>query len=245
MPNDRLVAVNESVLRHPTPIGLHLQDRPTEPGRSQAPRQGAEPASWRLDPPRLGTPQGQIPSREHPLCWVQTADLQFHLNNTIVVIMIPSLITLPGSPWSVLPPGIHEASLDDVATAFATNAWRRELFDGLVDASGRLRVAGCQTIYLDGSYVSGKPMPGDFDGCWDPSGINPSRLDPVFLEFANGREAQKTAFKGEFFPSSMMCADIGQTFLDFFQLDRFTGVHKGIISIRLSVDPLLLRKAQP
>lgn len=159
--------------------------------------------------------------------------------------MIPALVPLMGSPWPVLPPGIHQAGLDEVATAFATDTWRRELFDGLVDASGRLQGAGCLTVYLDGSYVSGKPKPGDFDACWDPSGVDPSRLDPVFLQFANGREAQKAAFKGEFFPSSMMCVDVGQAFVEFFQQDRFTGKQKGIISISLSADPLLSRKVQP
>ena len=156
--------------------------------------------------------------------------------------MIPQLIPLEGAPWTVLPPGVHHASLDDVEAAFATNAWRRDLFDGLVHAAGRLRSAGCPTIYVDGSYVTGKPRPRDFDVCWDPVGVDHSKLDPVFLDFKNSRAAQKAAFKGEFFPSSMMCADVSQTFLEFFQLDRFTGKKKGIISISLSPDPLLLRK---
>lgn len=158
--------------------------------------------------------------------------------------MIPTLSTLPGSPWTVLPPGVHTASLEDVATAFATNAWRRGLFGGLVLASGKLRLAGCPTIYVDGSYVTGKPMPGDFDACWDPTGVDPAKLDPVFLDFANSRAAQKAAFKGEFFPSSMMCVDVGKSFVDFFQQDRFTGKQKGIISIPLSADPLLVGKVQ-
>ena len=85
----------------------------------------------------------------------------------------------------------------------------------------------------------------DFDACWDPSGVDPGRLDPVFLQFANGREAQKAAFKGEFFPSSMMSVDVGQVFVDFFQQDRFTGKPKGIISIPLSANLLLSRKVQP
>ncbi|MEF2074432.1 DUF6932 family protein [Consotaella aegiceratis] len=165
--------------------------------------------------------------------------------NDIVVSMIPALVSLPGSPWAVLPPGVHAASLEDVAAIFATNAWRRGLFDGLVLASRRLRFAGCPRVYLDGSYVTGKPRPGDFDACWDPTGIDPTKLDPVFLEFANSRAAQKAVFKGEFFPSSMMCRDVGKTFIDFFQLDRFTGKQKGVISISLSADPLLLGKMQP
>ena len=159
--------------------------------------------------------------------------------------MIPALVSLPGSPWAVLPPGAHVASLGDVAHAFATNTWRRELFAGLVLACGRLRLAGCPEIHLDGSYVTGKPRPGDFDACWDPTGVDPTNLDPVFLDFSNGRAAQKAAFKGEFFPSSMLCVDVGQTFVDFFQMDRFTGKQKGIISIPLSADPLLSRKVQP
>lgn len=165
--------------------------------------------------------------------------------NTIVVMMIPALVLLPGSPWPVLPPGIHAAGLADVSAAFATNAWRRSLYDGLVDACGRLHRAGCPTVYLDGSYVSGKPKPGDYDACWDPSGVDPAKLDPVFLNFQNGRAAQKAAFKGEFFPSSMMCADVGKAFVEFFQRDRFTGIQKGIIAIPLTADPLLSGKVQP
>lgn len=157
---------------------------------------------------------------------------------------MPKLVPLKGSPWTVLPPGIHQAGLDDVEAAFATNAWRRDLFDGLVDAAERLRSAQCPTIYLDGSYVTGKPKPEDFDACWDPTGVDENKLDPIFLDFTNGRAAQKAAFRGEFFPSSVMSADISETFLEFFQLDRFTGKKKGIISIALLNDPVLLREVQ-
>jgi hypothetical protein len=100
-------------------------------------------------------------------------------------------------------------------------------------------------IYLDGSYVTGKPHPGDFDACWDTTGVDRNKLDSVFLDFKNGRANQKTAFKGEFFPSAMNCADIGETFLEFFQIERFTGNKKGIVSISLLADPFLLSKVQP
>jgi len=159
--------------------------------------------------------------------------------------MIPALVTLTGSPWTVLPPGIHQARLVEVEIAFATTSWRRDLYSGLVKALGQLQSAGCLTIYLDGSYVTGKPRPGDFDACWDPTGVDGKKLDPVFLDFKNGRAAQKAIFKGEFFPSSMMCTDVGQAFVDFFQVDRFTGKRKGIISISLLADPVLSRKVEP
>jgi hypothetical protein len=144
-----------------------------------------------------------------------------------------------------LPPGVHEAGLIEVEAAFATTPWRRVLYAGLLKALEQLRSAGCLTIYLDGSYVTGKPRPGDFDACWDPNGVDGKKLDPVFLDFKNGRAAQKATFRGEFFPSSMMCADVGKAFIDFFQLDRFTGKRKGIISISLSTDPVLSRKVEP
>jgi len=128
---------------------------------------------------------------------------------------------------------------------FATNFRRRELFAGLVVASEYLRYAGCSTVFLDGSYVTGKPQPADFDACWDPVGVDFNKLNPVFYEFENGRAAQKQAFKGEFFPSSMLCTDVGQDFVEFFQLDRFTGNRKGIVSISIQADPALLRMMQP
>jgi hypothetical protein len=156
--------------------------------------------------------------------------------------MIPSLISLPGSPWAVLPAGVHPANIAEVKAMFATNPWRRRLLGGLLDGLGRLRNAGCGTAFLGGSYVTGKPRPADYDACWDPSGVDPGKLDPIFLAFGNGRAAQKAALKGEFFPSSMLCTNVGQTFIEFLQRDRFTGFRKGIVSISLVADPALLQR---
>jgi len=67
--------------------------------------------------------------------------------------------------------------------------------------------------------------PGDFDGCWDQTGVDFDALDPVLLDFDGHREAQKARFGGEFFIAT---AD----FIDFFQHDR-DGRPKGIIRIDL------------
>lgn len=156
--------------------------------------------------------------------------------------MIPDLIEVDGTPWAVLPPGVHNATLNEIAARYAYNMWRREMFDGLVDAAGRLQSAGCPRIYLDGSYVTAKPWPADYDACWDSAGVDQEKMDPLFFEFANGRAAQKFAFKGEFFPSSSTSSQDGPTFLQFFQFDRFTGSQKGILSVELSNDPTLTRR---
>lgn len=159
--------------------------------------------------------------------------------------MIPKLVPIPGSPWDVLPPGIHPATLAEIESAFAYNPWRRTLLGGLIDASVSLAEAGCRVVLLDGSYVSSKAVPGDYDACWEPQGIDFGKLDPVFGEFDHGRASQKAKFKGEFFPSTMVAADIGRAFAEFFQIDRFTGKRKGILSISIDMDEAVVRRIKP
>ena len=98
--------------------------------------------------------------------------------------------------------------------------------------------AGCGCLYLDGSYVTAKPLPGDYDACWEPAGVEEGLLDPVFLDFDDERAAQKAKYQGEFFPSSALVGGVGSTFLEFFQLERFSGLKKGIVQIELVGDPM-------
>jgi len=158
--------------------------------------------------------------------------------------MVPVLITLPGSPWDVLPPGIHSATFAEVERTYAYNPRRRKLFTGLIEAAKHLSEVGCQKLLLDGSYVTAKPVPGDFDACWLPDGVNFTQLDPVFSDFDNDRANQKARFCGEFFPSTLIEADSGGHFAEFFQTDRFTGKRKGILAIALTTDDMLLRRVK-
>jgi len=87
-------------------------------------------------------------------------------------------------------------------------------------------------LYVDGSFVTDKPIPQDFDACWNPQGVALSKLDPILKVFAAGRVAQKAKFGGELFPSTAVVHPSGTTILDFFQRDR-DGVAKGIIEIDL------------
>lgn len=166
-------------------------------------------------------------------------------DNNIVVGMLPAHCELEGSPWPVLPAGIHLATLSEVEMRFATNAGRRSQFRGFVAALLSLRIAGCTRVFLDGSFVTAKPRPGDFDACWDPTGVDPAFLDPVLLIFDNSRAAQKAKYRGEFFPSTTPADALGTIFVEFFQVDRFTGLLKGIVEIDLTIDPMLLRPVTP
>ncbi len=106
------------------------------------------------------------------------------------------------------------------------------LFTGLKASIEALQRAGCKTVYIDGSFVTGKPEPGDYDACWDPVGVNAKKLDPVLLDFSDSRKNQKDKFEGELFPSSAF-ANGRRTFVEYFQKDRHTGKQKGIVRVRL------------
>ena len=147
-------------------------------------------------------------------------------------VMIPEFVTTPGADFPVLPPGVHFAALSEVETRFAITDHRRWLFEGIAEVASALKKAGCAAMYLDGSYVTAKPHPKDFDGCWDPTGVEAKKLDPVLLDFSNGRAAQKRRFRGEMFISSQMNGLDG-TFFDFLQTEKQTGQRKGIVGIRL------------
>ena len=159
--------------------------------------------------------------------------------------MIPTLIDIVGAPWPVLPEGIHISDFASISACFATSHWRRDLFDGLLEVSRNLSNAGCRRLYLNGSFVTGKPKPADYDACWEPDGVNPDLLDPTLLNFDNQRALQKSKYKGEFFPTSTSASRSRVTFVDFFQIEKFTGLKKGIILVEFSDDPMMRVEASP
>jgi hypothetical protein len=145
--------------------------------------------------------------------------------------MIPDFIFIPGAVWPLLPPGIHDSTLTDVFDRYAINPTRTRFFDKMKLALQNLFSSGSPQIFLDGSYVTGKPIPGDYEICWDVTNVDPRLLDPVFLEFGNKRQSQLQKYQGEFFPASFIEGNSGKPFLDFFQTDKQTGQRKGIVRL--------------
>ena len=90
-------------------------------------------------------------------------------------------------------------------------------------------------ILLDGSFVTSKLLPNDYDAVWEPYGVDPDLLDPVLLDFSNGRAAMKAKYGVELFVASFRAQE-RILFRDFFQFDR-NGVVKGIIEIDLGIKP--------
>lgn len=139
----------------------------------------------------------------------------------------------PFDSSGLLPAGVHHADWAEVAERFGTNEHRRWLLAGLLRALEVLRLAGCTLVYLDGSFVSAKELPGDYDLCWGTAGVDPASLDPVLLIFNDGRRAMKAKYLGDLFPAEVPEGLSGRRFVDFFQIDKDTGGPKGIVLIDL------------
>lgn len=132
-----------------------------------------------------------------------------------------------------LPPGIHNATWTEIVTRYATSVRRRELLDGLLDALRSLKIAGCRTAHLDGSFVTSEMRPGDFDACWEPGDVDLTRLDAKLQDFSDRRAAQKARYGGELFPAEWSAQTDGTTYLDYFQRDH-EGQAKGVLAIDLA-----------
>ena len=142
--------------------------------------------------------------------------------------MIPPFDPVTGR----LPPGEHEALWDEVVERFGWNERRRRLIDGLADALMSLAEVGCRRVWLNGSFVTTKDEPGDFDACWDQTDVDLDSIDPVLLDLSDARRSQKDRFGGELFPNVTELGT-GLMFADFFQNDREIG-RKGIVVIDLT-----------
>jgi hypothetical protein len=99
---------------------------------------------------------------------------------------------IPPFPSSgLLPRGIHLAEWAEVERIFGSNAYRKRLLEELLAGLKALHRAGCTLAYIDGSFVTAKAEPGDFDVCYESSSMDFSLLDPVLKDFSNRRAAQK------------------------------------------------------
>lgn len=136
-----------------------------------------------------------------------------------------------------LPPGVHSASWEEVAERFGGTARRDALLQGLLRAAVNLRAAGARVIWLDGSFVTDKEEPDDWDGVWDPSNADLAKVDPVLIDpadLAAGRYRQKAKYGGELLVGTETATRM--PFQVFFQQDK-NGDPKGIVRLDLRTLP--------
>ena len=138
-----------------------------------------------------------------------------------------------------LPPGDHCATLDEIDKRFGFTPRRRWLLKGVRTAVQAFWAAGNAEIYIDGSFCTEKPDPGDVDGYWvEPDPEVYERIQPywidfnlVFLPAVKQRKWRMWAEYGvEFFIHPLMLAGPGLYFPAFFRTDR-NGRPRGVIRI--------------
>lgn len=131
--------------------------------------------------------------------------------------------------------GIHIMEFEAFEKVFGTNEHRKKLITGLKLGISHLKACGCKRVFVDGSFVTTKELPGDFDSCWDEDGVDVLKLITDYktiVDFREERKYQKQLYYGEFFPMSQN-GDPYNTFLEFFQKDRDSN-KKGIVQINLT-----------
>jgi hypothetical protein len=83
-----------------------------------------------------------------------------------------------------LPPGNHQATLEQIRMRLGFTPRRQWLLKGLRAAVEAFWAAGIQEIYIDGSFCTEKPDPGDIDGYWvEPDVGVYDRIDPYWVDF--------------------------------------------------------------
>lgn len=132
--------------------------------------------------------------------------------------------------------GVYPMTIEEFEKQFGYNSHRKKLIEGLKLGIDDLKKCGCSIIFIDGSFVSTKEIPGDFDACWDVTGVDLKKIKEKFevlLDFSNERKKQKDKYLGEFFPAQAGAKLNPYTiYFHFFQKDKEDNP-KGIVQINL------------
>ena len=138
-----------------------------------------------------------------------------------------------------LPPGDHQATLEEIRKRFGFTPRRRWLLKGLHAAVKAFWNAGIEEIYIDGSFCTEKPDPGDVDGYWvEPNLEVYDRVDPYWIDFTpifvptagKWRWRMWSDYGVEFFIHPAMQATADEGFPVFLRHDR-AGRPRGVIRV--------------
>ena len=132
-----------------------------------------------------------------------------------------------------LPPGEHLVSWTEFTTRYGYNARRAAILENIRAWLAHIQVAGCRTAWIDGSFVCEKAIPGDYDACWDVTGVDRSLIDPRLVGMTDlDFQATKAAYGGDIRPDLASPPASIQYYIKFFQRDR-QNRSKGIIRLNL------------
>ena len=142
-----------------------------------------------------------------------------------------------------LPPGEpYEAAWGEIVERLTWTKQRQFLLERLLVVLVELRAYGCRWFYLDGSFVSDKDEPGDWDGCWEMEGVNAvllNEINPALYGDRLWRSRFREQYHGDIFRVRAGGYRSDQkSMLLYFQQDR-NGNPKGILKIDLETVPWL------
>ena len=96
-----------------------------------------------------------------------------------------------------------------------------------------LRSVNCKSHFVNGSFVTIKEKPNDYDACWNVVGVKFEQIDPILLHADEaGKQAMQRKYGGDIRPDQFSPTELDGTYLEFFQLDR-DGSAKGIVELSL------------
>ena len=137
-----------------------------------------------------------------------------------------------------LPPGIHDATLEEVEIALTWNMRRREIMKGLRHVVDQLMDAGTVDIWVDGSFVTDKQRPSDVDVVYDPPDLA-LLSEPGIFNFARRAELKKYRMVDLWPHPSPQPRQFGGGTVpirEWWQSD-INGVKKGIVRLQMEVAP--------
>ncbi len=126
-----------------------------------------------------------------------------------------------------LPKGIHISDIGEIHERLGFNEHRLHLLKGLAKAILDLKDLGFKRIYLNGSFVTNKETPKDYDLCWEET------IEVDFELFAykypilaglEGQEEQLKIYLGDIYPQP--------TVFNLYQKNK-NGNPKGIICLNI------------
>jgi hypothetical protein len=129
--------------------------------------------------------------------------------------------------------------MQEIGRRLAFTPRRRWLLKGVRVAVNAFWNAGIEEIYIDGSFCTEKPDPGDVDGYWvEPDLGVYDRLDPYWIDFERIFVPQVRKWKWrmwaghgvEFFIHPVMQAGPDTGFPEFFRQDR-EGRPRGVVQV--------------
>ncbi len=132
--------------------------------------------------------------------------------------------------------GIHLVTWEELEKEYSINQRRKDLLEGLKLLIADLKECGCTVLYLDGSFVTKKINPGDYDALWLDYNEQHQliKLDSSFQTLLEGsREDQIFKYRGEIRGAFTEPDYSGKSYLQFFQRDKTDGSKKGILQLNI------------